>query len=95
MPVWLIGVKHWTCITALYLCTSQQAAGALWRLLVGSAQLADHLAALRKYFLLGAGDFWHAFLLQVSPPDAKVFVTRCMYFATSACSAHLTDLFCQ
>ena len=38
---------------------------ALWRLLVGRTQLGGHLAALRKYFLLGAGDFWHAFLAQV------------------------------
>jgi hypothetical protein len=42
-----------------------QAAAALWRLLVGRTQLGGHLAALRKYFLLGAGDFWHAFLAQV------------------------------
>lgn len=42
-----------------------QAAAALWRLLVGRTRLGDHLAALRKYFLLGAGDFWHAFLMQV------------------------------
>jgi hypothetical protein len=42
-----------------------QAAAALWRLLVGRTQLGEHLAALRKYFLLGAGDFWHAFLAQV------------------------------
>ncbi len=44
-----------------------QAAGALWRLLAGGVQLPGHLAALRKYFLLGAGDFWHTFLLQARP----------------------------
>ena len=56
-----------------------QAAGALWRLMLcgtpnpgeapsgtpGFSALGVHLLALRKYFLLGAGDFWHAFLLQV------------------------------
>ena len=31
----------------------------------GISALGAHLLALRKYFLLGAGDFWHAFLLQV------------------------------
>lgn len=50
-----------------------QAAAALWRLLAGSAQLADHLAALRKYFLLGAGDFWHAFLMQVEAAQPLCF----------------------
>jgi hypothetical protein len=46
-----------------------QAAAALWRLLVGRTQLGAHLAALRKYFLLGAGDFWHTFLMQVVACD--------------------------
>jgi gamma-tubulin complex component 4 len=41
-----------------------QAAGWLWALVVGRAQLARHLAALKSYFLLGRGDFWQAFLLE-------------------------------
>ncbi len=50
---------------------SMQAAGALWRLLVGSAALRKHLQALRQYLLLGAGDFWQAFLLQVGVELAR------------------------
>ena len=37
----------------------------MWRLVVQQAGLAQHLAALRRYLLLGQGDFYHAFLTLV------------------------------
>ena len=48
-------------------CDGQVAAW-LWSLVVGRARLAEHLAALRSYFLLARGDFWQAFLLEARPP---------------------------
>lgn len=42
-----------------------QAAQQMWRLVVQQAGLAQHLAALRRYLLLGQGDFYHAFLTLV------------------------------
>ena len=41
-----------------------QAAQQLWQI-VHQAGLAAHLQALRGYFLLGHGDFYHAFLARV------------------------------
>lgn len=43
-----------------------QVAGWLWSLVLGRAQLLRHLAALKDYCLLSRGDFWQAFLLEVS-----------------------------
>lgn len=42
-----------------------QAAARLWQLVLVEGELPLHLAALRGYFLMGCGDFWQSFLLEV------------------------------
>ena len=42
-----------------------QAAQKLWQLVVVQGEMPLHLAALRNYLLLGRGDFWQSFLLEV------------------------------
>ncbi len=39
--------------------------GQLWQLVVVHAELPAHLAALKNYFLLAKGDFYHSFLAEV------------------------------
>ena len=43
-----------------------QVTGQLWQLVVVHAELPAHLAALKNYFLLAKGDFYHSFLAEVS-----------------------------
>ena len=42
-----------------------QVAGQLWQLVVVHADLPAHLAALKNYFLLAKGDFYHSFIAEV------------------------------
>ena len=42
-----------------------QVAGQLWQLVVVHAELPAHLAALKNYFLLAKGDFYHSFIAEV------------------------------
>lgn len=42
-----------------------QAAEKLWQLVRTEGKIMQHLAALRDYFLMGRGDFWQNFLLEV------------------------------
>ncbi len=42
-----------------------QVTGQLWQLVVVHAELPAHLAALKNYFLLAKGDFYHSFLAEV------------------------------
>ena len=44
-----------------------QVTGQLWQLVVVHAELPAHLAALKNYFLLAKGDFYHSFLAEVNP----------------------------
>lgn len=43
-----------------------QVTGQLWQLVVVHAELPAHLAALKNYFLLAKGDFYHSFLAEVT-----------------------------
>ncbi len=43
-----------------------QVTGQLWQLVVVHAELPAHLAALKNYFLLAKGDFYHSFLAEVN-----------------------------
>lgn len=45
-----------------------QAAGRLWELVKTEGDLKTHLRALRDYFLMGKGDFWQDFLVEVRRP---------------------------
>lgn len=42
-----------------------QVTAQLWQLVVVHAELPAHLAALKNYFLLAKGDFYHSFLAEV------------------------------
>lgn len=53
-----------------------QVAGWLWGLVVSRAQLPLHLAALKSYFLLGRGDFWQGFLLEVGSPLDSIYCRK-------------------
>lgn len=43
-----------------------QVTAQLWQLAVVHAELPAHLMALKNYFLLAKGDFYHSFLAEVS-----------------------------
>lgn len=65
-------------------------AGALWAMLLREAALPAHLGALKDYFLLGAGDFYQAFLTEVphaiSPRSHEgPFLPVCTISARSEC----------
>jgi len=45
---------------------NMQVTGQLWQLVVVHAELPAHLAALKNYFLLAKGDFYHSFLAEVN-----------------------------
>lgn len=57
-----------------------QVTAQLWQLVVVHAELPAHLAALKNYFLLAKGDFYHSFLAEVSPHDS-----HCLCIMTSKC----------
>lgn len=56
-----------------------QASEKLWSLVVVQGELAKHLTALRDYFLLGRGDFWQNFLVEVRnrPPTQRSHCPYC------------------
>ena len=52
-----------------------QVTAQLWQLAVVHAELPAHLMALKNYFLLAKGDFYHSFLAEVSASMHQAFCT--------------------
>ena len=57
-------------MTQVYCLLLAQVTAQLWQLVVVHAELPAHLAALKNYFLLAKGDFYHSFLAEVSPHNS-------------------------
>lgn len=49
-------------------------------MMLQQAELLAHLSAMKNYFLLGAGDFYQAFLLEVGSPEPSYILPEMMAF---------------
>lgn len=72
--------EHGIHMTEVYCVLLAQVTAQLWQLVVVHAELPAHLAALKNYFLLAKGDFYHSFLAEVNLHD-----NHCLYIMTCKC----------
>lgn len=76
-------------VGGLYCSLLAQVTAQLWQLVVVHAELPAHLAALKNYFLLAKGDFYHSFLAEVCC-FAEFHDNYCLHSMTSAiCSVKM------
>ena len=71
-----------------------QVTAQLWQLAVVHAELPAHLMALKNYFLLAKGDFYHSFLAEVSTHISCVLYIWDWTTASWWRSVHTSYVYC-